>query len=67
MKYQQPTFTLPTTTRKMTQTDYEIAVGLRRPNGRWVRRQKQTACEHDPCGLSETCDVPGCVRYEIGE
>lgn len=39
MQYVNKTFTLPTTNRKMSQTDYEIAVGLRHPDGR-LRQQK---------------------------
>lgn len=31
MKYQQPTFTLPTVNKAMSQTEYEISVGLRCP------------------------------------
>ena len=31
MKYENPTFTLPVSNRPITQTDYEIAVGLRCP------------------------------------
>jgi hypothetical protein len=37
VKYQQPTFTLPTVNKTMTQTDYEIAVGLRNPDGSLVQ------------------------------
>lgn len=37
MKYQNPTFTLPTVNKSMTQTDYEIAVGLRNPDGSLVQ------------------------------
>jgi hypothetical protein len=44
MQYVNKTFTLPTTTKRMTQTDYEIAVGLRHPDGTLVqpkpKRQK---------------------------
>ena len=40
MKYQQPTFTLPTSTGKLTQTDWEIAVGLRNPDGTLVQPKK---------------------------
>jgi hypothetical protein len=43
MKYQQPTFTLPTVniSRKMTQTEYEIRVGLRNPDGSLKRPKKK--------------------------
>lgn len=37
MQYVNKSFTLPTTNRKMTQTDYEIAVGLRHPDGSLVQ------------------------------
>jgi hypothetical protein len=37
VRYTEQTFTLPVTTRKMTHTDYEIAVGLRRPDGKLVQ------------------------------
>jgi hypothetical protein len=37
VKYQEKTFTLPTTSKRMTQTDYEIAVGLRHPDGTLVQ------------------------------
>ena len=36
MRYIQPTFTLPVSTGKLTQTDWEIAVGLRNPDGTLV-------------------------------
>lgn len=36
MRYQSKVFTLPTSSGKMTQTDYEIRVGLRHPDGRLV-------------------------------
>jgi hypothetical protein len=41
MKYQQPTFTLPTTNRKMNQTDWEIAMGLRSPDGKVRKRRRR--------------------------
>jgi len=43
MRYIQPTFTLPVSTGKLTQTDWEIAVGLRNPDGtlRQPRRPKK--------------------------
>jgi len=41
MQYLNKTFTLPTTSRKMTQTDYEIAVGLRNPDGSLRRPKKK--------------------------
>lgn len=41
MLYQKQTFTLPTTSRKMTQTDYEIRVGLRNPDGSLRRPKKK--------------------------
>jgi hypothetical protein len=37
MQYVNKTFTLPTTSKRMTQTDYEIAVGLRHPDGTLVQ------------------------------
>ena len=40
MKYQQPTFTLPTSSGKLTQTDWEIAVGLRNPDGTLVQPRR---------------------------
>jgi hypothetical protein len=41
LQYVNKTFTLPTTAKKMTQTDYEIAVGLRNPDGS-LRRPKKS-------------------------
>lgn len=45
MKYLQPTFSLPATTKPMSRIDYEIAVGLRTPDGKLVqpkrKRQRQ--------------------------
>ena len=40
MLYQKPSFTLPSTTKKMTQREYEIAVGLRSPDGRLIQPKK---------------------------
>ena len=37
MRYLEQTFTLPTSTGKLTQTDWEIAVGLRNPDGSLVQ------------------------------
>jgi len=41
MQYLNKTFTLPTTSKRMTQTDYEIAVGLRNPDGTLVQPIKK--------------------------
>ena len=41
MLYQKPSFTLPTTDKKISQTDYEIAVGLRNPDGTLVIPKKR--------------------------
>jgi hypothetical protein len=41
VKYQQPTFTLPTVNKRMTQTEYEIAVGLRNSDGSLRRPKKK--------------------------
>jgi len=40
MRYIQPTFTLPVSTGKLTQTDWEIAVGLRNPDGTLVQPRR---------------------------
>ena len=40
MKYENKRFTLPVNTRKMTQTDYEIAVGLRTKDGKLVQPKR---------------------------
>ena len=39
MQYERKKFTLPVNTKRMTQTDYEIAVGLRRPDGKLIQPQ----------------------------
>lgn len=41
MQYVNKTFTLPTVNKKMTQTEYEIAVGLRTPDGKLVQPKKK--------------------------
>lgn len=57
MKYQQPTFTLPTTNRKMTQTEYEIAVGLRNADGSLVQPKKARCPECRQVGFHKmSCD-----------
>ena len=40
MKYLQPTFSVPTSSGKLTDREYEIAVGIRNPDG----TQIETAC-----------------------
>lgn len=41
MLYQKQTFTLPTSTKRMTQEEYEIRVGLRNPDGSLKRPAKK--------------------------
>ncbi len=41
MQYVKPTFTLPVSNKKISQTDYEIAVGLRNPDGSLKRPKKK--------------------------
>jgi hypothetical protein len=43
MHYQNKTFTLPACSKRMSQTDYEIAVGLRHPDGRLVQPKVSAA------------------------
>jgi len=40
LKYQQPSFTLATTTKRMSQTDWEIAMGLRNLDGTLKRPKR---------------------------
>lgn len=40
MRYLEQSFTVPVSTGKMTQTDYEIAVGLRNPDGSLVQPKR---------------------------
>jgi hypothetical protein len=47
MKYVEKSFTLPTTSKRMTQTEYEIAVGLRHPDGRLVQPKRSKREEID--------------------
>lgn len=47
MQYVNKTFTLPTTNRRMTQTDYEIAVGIRNPDGSLVTPTVEVAAFTD--------------------
>ena len=63
MRYIQPTFTLPTSTGKLTQTDWEIAVGLRNPDGTLVGAPVQVGdCPF--CGrevrIGRPCPHEGC-------
>jgi len=57
MRYIQPTFTLPTSTGKLTQTDWEIAVGLRNPDGTLVQ---PNITEYRSWGMTEVVDLDGC-------
>jgi hypothetical protein len=43
MQYQNKKFTLPACSKRMTQTDYEIAVGLRKPDGTLVQPKVSAA------------------------
>jgi hypothetical protein len=43
MQYFNERFTLPVTTKRMSQTDYEIAVGLRHPDGTLVQPKVSAA------------------------
>jgi hypothetical protein len=41
MLYEKPTWSCPTTNRPMSQTEYEIRVGLRNPDGSLKRPKKK--------------------------
>ena len=68
MRYLEQTFTFPVSTGRLTQTDYEIRVGLRNPDGSLrVPRQYEPryACVHEPVGLYETCEFCGPSRGKV--
>ena len=44
MQYLNKTFTMATTTKRMTQREYEIAVGLRNPDGTLVQPKIKAHC-----------------------
>lgn len=64
MLYEKQSFTLPTTNRKMTDEEYEIAVGIR------CAKCKKPAhvpyfgngCVHDPAGMYDVCPICGKVN-----
>ena len=64
MRYTEKTFTLPVSSPKVTQTDWEIAVGLRNPDGSLV--QPKAGCKRHALKLwsCTACNKEALKRME---
>ena len=51
MQYLKPSFSLPTSSGKISQTDWEIAFGLRNPDGSLKRKRANPAIKFKTCTI----------------